>query len=306
MLLVTGSLAGVALLLWLTREREPSYQGKPLTFWVKAYEQEVPAENAGFPPGQGAKAIRNLGTNALPCLLKWVSFEPSKSNFRYQVGKVFSRLPFFSQSEALKSWVRYDKELTQALIAPMAFRALGKQAAPAIPELVRRMNDTNAPWAAERAISALANMGESATSALVTQMTDTNAPYRWKVASALPNFSCFRTNEQVVALLISNLGDKDRLVSFGVSEALARMALFREPAVARLVVPALTPCLNSEKPEHRARAFEAMVAYTEFNSEVIPILQNVAAKEPDALTKGYVEWLLRRHRIQVLTNAPQK
>ena len=62
--------------LWQTRRsHEPVYQGKPLSFWLEQYYQKINA-GASLPSqdeivwDETAVAIRGIGTNAIPYLLR--------------------------------------------------------------------------------------------------------------------------------------------------------------------------------------------------------------------------------------------
>jgi hypothetical protein len=61
-------------LLWIGRRTpEPTYNGTPLSFWVARYQAEAsdgPADN------ETLDALRAIGTNAFPFLLKWGSYIP--------------------------------------------------------------------------------------------------------------------------------------------------------------------------------------------------------------------------------------
>src|SRR5690348_12848077 len=59
----------VSAMWWLSRSREPVYQGKPLSVWLQNY-----GPNQGLATDQTAAkesddAIRHMGTNAIPFLL---------------------------------------------------------------------------------------------------------------------------------------------------------------------------------------------------------------------------------------------
>jgi len=65
-------LFGAALLLW--REREPRYQGRPLSTWLGEFEWN---SERGLPCEPATEAVRQIGTNALPFLMRWYSYEPA-------------------------------------------------------------------------------------------------------------------------------------------------------------------------------------------------------------------------------------
>src|SRR5947208_5523038 len=67
-----ASAALIAMLAFPT-EREPAYGGKKLREWLNLYVQSPDR----FTDGQeAAEAVRHIGTNALPWLLKWTNYEP--------------------------------------------------------------------------------------------------------------------------------------------------------------------------------------------------------------------------------------
>src|SRR5205823_12852958 len=67
-------------LLW-PRDPEPKYQGVSLTGWLAK----------GSNDGEAAAAVRHLGTNSIPFLLQWLSYEPAP--WRRQWRNAFRKLP---------------------------------------------------------------------------------------------------------------------------------------------------------------------------------------------------------------------
>ena len=116
-------LAGVLVAVF-SREREPEDGGKRLSEWVE------------MSPDKGAEtAIRQIGTNALPYLLKWILYEtPSWKTKLYE-----------AVNPALKSlnseWGLSDPKALRSAYAASAFPLLGRQAQQAIPELTLMLND---------------------------------------------------------------------------------------------------------------------------------------------------------------------
>src|SRR5713101_6945786 len=66
-------LAGVLVAVF-RREREPEYGGKRLSEWVMVIGHSDPATGS-IQRAEAADAIRKIGTNAFPYLLKWISYE---------------------------------------------------------------------------------------------------------------------------------------------------------------------------------------------------------------------------------------
>ncbi len=59
-------------------DKEPTYDGHALSYWLQRYQESVKAR----PPHQDhpdnpEKAILAIGTNAIPWLLKWIRYEPN-------------------------------------------------------------------------------------------------------------------------------------------------------------------------------------------------------------------------------------
>src|SRR5215472_10973672 len=65
---------------------EPTYEGRTLSKWLASG-----ASQSSLELSNSQHAIRQIGTNAIPCLLRWMSFEPSP--LRYKILGLSSRLP---------------------------------------------------------------------------------------------------------------------------------------------------------------------------------------------------------------------
>ena len=73
-------LVGIGGVAFWPGEKEPEYNGKKLSEWLRAYELGSSNENERLVVDReqktAADAIQNLGTNALPWLLKRISCTP--------------------------------------------------------------------------------------------------------------------------------------------------------------------------------------------------------------------------------------
>src|SRR4051812_17202672 len=77
-IVLVGALAGLAWLLF--SPHQPVYQGKPLTSWMDQYQEHILAnqKSADRPKrDQAEAAIRQIGTNALPTLLRMAGAKDS-------------------------------------------------------------------------------------------------------------------------------------------------------------------------------------------------------------------------------------
>jgi hypothetical protein len=78
---------------FFTDKPEPRYQGISLTAWLCTYDSYFSSTN--FPTmaqmDQAADAVRHIGTNALPFLLRWLSDEPAP--WRRKTRNTLEKLP---------------------------------------------------------------------------------------------------------------------------------------------------------------------------------------------------------------------
>ena len=160
--LALGVAGVLAALVWLG-EKEPAYEGKKLSEWVKAIGTIGSGEGRDRGRMEAEKAVRHIGTNALPWLLKWIRYEKPAWKVKWG-GKMYFRvgkLPPVLQWGILRFFGPFGPDQPDWM-AVRGFEKLGPQASPAIPELVRLMNDTNKPAISRQAWACLNLIGEPA------------------------------------------------------------------------------------------------------------------------------------------------
>ena len=115
LLLSIGSVVGL-LVTGALREREPTYGGKRLSEWVL----ELPPNTSPGGDSGAEIAIRHIGTNSLPYLMKWISYEPAAWRIKLyeHIGKVLRNGP---------NAIFQDKQMLRAAGAAHAFAALRGQ-----------------------------------------------------------------------------------------------------------------------------------------------------------------------------------
>jgi hypothetical protein len=237
-------------MIWFsTREREPRYNGRTLSEWLK---EMWPVPSNGYAarnPDQirarqieAEEAVKHIGTNAMPCLVRWIRYEP-------RLPKLFSWLP-----TEVRPFERSGGE-SRIVYAYEAFAFLGSEAGPAVPELMRAMGDKNlSPRVAWQIESALSFIGEPALEPALAFLADTNQPNRSYVAGAI-----WRMRRPGPApatagpVLVGCLGDPDDRVATRAAAALAYLRV--DPAV---TVPALTNALRDPRPAMRSAAAQAL------------------------------------------------
>jgi len=134
-------------------EKEPEYQGKKLSAWLVEYPF-MDREPESIAEQNAVDAVRHIGTNALPYLLRWMRYErPAWRNTLYTL---LRKLP---SNGPLRVAGRPD---ILAGCTPYAFKSLGAAVMPAVPELVRLMSDRKAPDVGRaNAMWVLTNLGSN-------------------------------------------------------------------------------------------------------------------------------------------------
>ena len=144
---------------------EPYYQGKALSVWLR---QHYDCSRLYYESAQSKQrladadsAIRQIGTNALPVLLKMTASDQSPP--RSIVGFYF--------------WASFQSRANPHVLAETGFEVLGPIAKPGVPDLVRLLNSTNDQNRVNAAImlSAIGPAANDAVPGLIQHLADTNA-----------------------------------------------------------------------------------------------------------------------------------
>jgi hypothetical protein len=279
-ILAVGLLA--ALIITLTRPREPSYQGQGLSHWVHNYVM------SGFgvedEKRQSNDAIKRIGTNAIPCLMAWLRHEepPWKQEF-YQL------------AEYLPERVRPRPRVQLCYGVPAAFRALGPEARCAVPELTKLANDTNHLIRGALATTSLGYIPLEDVTPLVTVLTNPNLFLRGVAWDAIRSQG---TNAAAaIPLLVQDY--KAAPTPF---KASTLGAIGRKP---ELVVPALTNGLADPSSEVRFAAAEALAGYGPQASSAAPAVLTLLT-DPSRVVRIAATNALLKIAPEAVTNAPPK
>ena len=132
----------VAAVVVVPGEKEPEYQGKKLSAWLDAY---CSTNATPVLRDEASAAVRAIGTNGVPWLLRWMRFEhrswpPELTRF------------FLRGQNGRGAW--------RAYLAVNGFGILGREANGAVPELRRMVRNSSEPIAALNAAWCLRNFRE--------------------------------------------------------------------------------------------------------------------------------------------------
>jgi hypothetical protein len=162
-------------------EREPTYNGKALSQWLAGGEDERVAWLLTDPNRPDTRdAVLHIGTNAFPCLLRWIRYSPPawRQTFDKRLGGVW---PWY-ESRVLRAEGRMQ-------LGVMGFRVLGPRGAPAIPDLARLLRNPGRKKIDDPALDALTAIGKDSLPALFAVLGDPKQQERYKIAWAIRQIS---------------------------------------------------------------------------------------------------------------------
>lgn len=170
-IIIFSFLAAVILgaLLW-PHEREPEYNGVLLSEWLERFNAGRTSvdTNGVWSASAAYHAIDQIGTNALPFLVRWIQYErPTWRQRFYDACWNLPRNIFFNRT--------YSRLITlgdgnhRAELAAEGFEILGQRARPAIPELRRLARGYSRKYTASRAIGILYLLNDDSASEILVK-----------------------------------------------------------------------------------------------------------------------------------------
>jgi len=210
-----------------------------LSEWLKAcnlYGPEISyAETAE--DRAAVSAVRTIGTNAVPFLLKWIRHE--SPDWRYRLHRAVCKLPSFISESSLVEKVTADRAEDRARNAQMGFAVLGALASNAVPELVKLLDVRKCPDTGSRAMWILGDLGPDGIAALIRRIESTNG-YGGTTAIKVLSHRGLGTNAlAAVPFLIRFVASEDEEDAVYAAEMLGNLKI--EPEI---VVPSLTSALR--------------------------------------------------------------
>jgi len=161
-----------------TRDSEPHYQGRSISEWL-VYSSKTVGQYK-----ETEVAVRAMGTNVIPCLLKWTRARPSALQETAR-----SKLPRSVVQSSFGKFLTGSSDKMPGY-AVAGFKILGTNATAAIPELQSMIQDTAHPETGLYSIEALANIGSPAFPVLAAAFSDKGHLMRYgilfEVAYATP------------------------------------------------------------------------------------------------------------------------
>jgi HEAT repeat protein len=202
-------------------------------------------------------AIRKFGTNSIPSLIEWLSYNKPPPKVKQVGDRLLYRFPLMRKIPGFESWALCNDRRARTSGAIMAFQALGTNAAPAIAQLVSIACDPNlstpqvygAPQLC--AVDALFYTGKCAVPALVSVITNKEASARFHAITAL---KALGTNAaQALPALVRCTSDSSTDVAAASLEALGQIEL--NP---RITLPPIIQATKDPRPTVRSYALTTL------------------------------------------------
>ena len=225
---------------------EPEYGGKSLTDWLKLYQK---ADEGTSDERQATAAVRSIGTNALPQLVKWVASDDLDEQFQAKNGFQILGAAAGSAAPSLGKMLTSTNEV----ISVMAGQCLGDIGAPALPELLAGLTNRHFRVATAAAL-AIVELGTNASPAVpifLQHLKHPNHFYRERAADALGKLHI--EPDTVVPALMRLLQDDSKTARYFAISGLENFQSRACPAV-----PAITAVLMDPDEGLREAATNAL------------------------------------------------
>ena len=255
--------AAACLLVWEGRRPDdPVYQGKRLSVWLAdcnpklefyALRDEAPDHEESSDTRralEAAAALRAVGTNAVPYLLKLASSDASTLWSKAASLRLDEWVLIHLKSRKLHDSIRshIDKPWNDHGRARAGFKTLAERASPAVPGLIRLLNSPNDDTR-ETAADALGAVGPAAQAAVPALIQRINDPSERVEDTAIEALFAIGMKPEVAVPALAKLLDADEGDFHRAMHLLANFGADAKPAV-----PAIVPFLESDDAELRAKA----------------------------------------------------
>jgi HEAT repeat protein len=208
-----------------------------------------------------ADAIRHIGSNAVPWLLKWMQYEQPAWKEGIEDFRNRHRL----------TWITVDRAELRARGAHGVFEVLGPRGRAAAPELTRLLNQPVEKISSYRALYALSYLGADALNPLMSASTNASLRLRCQALTLLGKLG---TNARpAIPLLFECFQDKDWNVASAAAAGLGQMKFAPDT-----IVPFLTEALRGRYREYAAMALRQ---FGEQSRPALPALLELCSDPED-------------------------
>jgi hypothetical protein len=261
LLIVLAVCAAVIAIIIALIPHEPKYDGRALSEWIK---DSAPQKSPDPKTTSAVEAVRHIGTNGLPWLMKWISAKEPPA-WQLKLTTANSRLPRWVRLRLLPSLFGINSYYAHRRMALDGFLILGPVASPAVPALLQMVGSSSGDSPAKGALGSIGTAGLAQTLGVLTNRAGAPA-----VRAAAADW--LRVNPEfgraaVVPALEQCLREKDAKVAKAAAHALVRLSAEPEP-----VVPFFIKLLQTGDILSRCDAAENLGAFREKARDAVPAL----------------------------------
>jgi HEAT repeat protein len=209
--------------LWCLRDREPAYKGQSLRVWIQPYFY---ATTGKLVLKDSDEAVRHMGSNAVPALLKMIRAEDSPLKLK---------IIEWTQGRHLAAF-KFQRTDDRKIDATCAFRALGAEGKSGVPELVRILGESRSitsQIAAEKALSGIGPAASKAIPALARATSSTNIFVRKAALEALKDIRA--SPEAALPVFTKFMSDPSSYIRRSALEGLIALGPQARPAIPEIV-----------------------------------------------------------------------
>lgn len=239
---------GIAAVLILTlwREREPRFEDHSLLEWIAIADHGD--SDGEFSKRDGQEAVRHIGTNAIPFLIKCIEYR--ERPWQTRLGSLCSKLPE-NLADPLSGLIAgHGAQRQETAFSGLCI--LGPAAKPAIPALTNLLTDQ--PPLASDCMTVLAQIGGDGLTPVLNAVTNQASPYRIVAIDALVGLDTKRPLDQIVVSALTNcLAETNRELAFYAAQILCCRNAEKELAMKTLV-----DALGNEDKKLRASAISQL------------------------------------------------
>lgn len=258
---------------------EPSYKGKSLTYWLRGYRAGNYQWNSSTPESAN-EAVRSIGTNGIPTLLKMLVAKDSaldikllRWSYRWRgwAGKIR-----FLKIAPIPHLNSYD-----AIEAASAFRELGPKAVVAVPDLTKLLGRDLPPGQHSDVVFSLISIGPAAKGAAPALLKDLRASDPNVRGNALFALSQIRAEpELVVTNATLALSDPNPYVRTHAVNALKLYA-----TEAKSAVPALLDAIQ----RWSLQPVSSQTPFANLNDPAVAAQEALKMIDPEAAAKAGIK-----------------
>jgi HEAT repeat protein len=225
-LLGCGIAAVLILTLW--REREPRFEEHSLFEWIAIADHGD--RDGEFSKKEGQEAVRHIGTNAIPFLIKCIEYR--ERPWQTRLGGLCSKLPE-KLAEPVSGLIEgHGAQRQEAAFSGL--HILGPGAKSAIPALTNLL--TAQPQLAYYCMTILAQIGGDGLTPVLNAVTNQSSPYRIVAFDAFVGLDTNRPLDQIVVATLTNcLAETNRELAFYAAQILCCHNAEKELAMKTLV-----------------------------------------------------------------------